>query len=333
MRTPEFWSDETTPLSTALSTLLAPLGWAYGFAGRLRAGLTNPHHCEVPVICIGNLVAGGAGKTPVAMDIGRRLTANGQRPHFLSRGYGGILPGPVEVDPARHDARQIGDEALLLARIAPTWVSRDRVAGAIAAVNSGAGIVIMDDGFQNPTLAKDLSLLVVDGAYGFGNGKLLPAGPLREPIKAGLARADGVIVIGPDIKDIARLVGDQVPLLKARLVPHPDAEALKGKDVLAFAGIGRPEKFFKSLEDAGCRLIARDSFADHHPYSRSEIDDLLAKAGAAGAIAVTTTKDVVRLAPDQRGKVTVFEVDLAWEDEAMLTALLDGAIPKTGVGQ
>ncbi|MBT5373410.1 MAG: tetraacyldisaccharide 4'-kinase, partial [Rhodospirillaceae bacterium] len=241
--------------------------------------------------------------------------------------------GPVKVDPDRHSATQVGDEALLLARIAPTWVSRDRVAGAIAAVNSGAGIVIMDDGFQNPTLAKDLSLLVVDGAYGFGNGHLLPAGPLREPIKAGLSRADGVIVIGEDGQNIARLVGDQVPLLSARLTPHLDAKALKGKNVLAFAGIGRPEKFFKSLEAAGCQLMACFGFADHHPYSHSEINDLLAKAEAAGAIAVTTAKDVVRLAPDQRGKVTVFEVDLTWEDEATLTALLDSVVSKAGAGQ
>ena len=329
MRTPEFWSETGNPLIP----LLAPVGWAYGLAGRLRARLTSPHFCKVPVICIGNLVAGGAGKTPVALDIGRRLTASGHHPHFLSRGYGGILPGPVEVDPARHDAHQVGDEALLLARVAPTWVSRNRVAGAIAAINSGAGIVIMDDGFQNPTLSKDLSLLVVDGAYGFGNGKLMPAGPLREPVEAGLARAHGVIVIGADEKNIARIVGDQTPLLSARLAPHPDDKALKGRDVLAFAGIGRPEKFFKSLEDAGCRLIARHGFADHHPYTRGEIDGLLAKAEAVGAIAVTTAKDVMRLAPDQRNRVTVFEVDLAWEDEAALTALIDGVLPKSEAGQ
>jgi tetraacyldisaccharide 4'-kinase len=316
MRAPEFWSRDGLA-----STLLTPVAWGVDAAGRARRAVVRPVHASVPVICIGNLVAGGAGKTPVALAIGARLAARGAAVHFLTRGYGGRVHGPLRVEPARHGAAEVGDEALLLARVAPTWVSRDRAEGARAATGAGARVLVMDDGFQNPGLAKDLSLIVVDGAFGFGNGRVMPAGPLREDAARGLARADAVIVVGAPM-DAAALAGWSGPVIGARLVPAPDAPALTGRHVVAFAGIGRPAKFFAMLEAMGCRLAGRHAFADHHPYTEAEIERLQAKASAAGAILVTTEKDHVRLPAAARGAVRTVPVVLDWADEAALDALI-----------
>jgi tetraacyldisaccharide 4'-kinase len=313
LRAPEFWARPGLA-----GQLLEPLGRAHAAAAAARRALTRAWHATVPVLCVGNLVAGGAGKTPVALDLAHRLAARGARPHLLSRGYGGSAAGPLAVDPARHDAKQVGDEALLLARAAPTWIGADRVAGARAAIAAGARVIVMDDGFQNPGLAKDLALLVIDGSYGFGNGRVIPAGPLREPIAAALARADAVVVMGADEASVAgRLGGKRV--LAARLVP---VAALAGP-VVAFAGIGRPEKFFRTLVDSGATLVAQKSFPDHHPYRAADLVQLGAAAERAGARLVTTAKDAVRLPPDWRPRVAVLEVAVAWRDEAALDTLLD----------
>src|SRR5271170_3295535 len=252
MHAPEFWQrDGLWP------RLLVPAGWAIAGAGRLRRRLARPLMLEIPVLCVGNLVAGGTGKTPVALALAQQLQARGVRVHCLTRGHGGMAAGPVEVDPARHDARAVGDEALLLAAAAPTVVARDRAAGARLALARGAELVVMDDGFQNPGLAKDLSLLVVDGAVGFGNARLLPAGPLREPIDSGLARAQAVVLIGPDQAGVARRIAGALPMLGARLVPDAGWDALRGRRVVAFAGIGRPQKFFAALEAHGIIVAER----------------------------------------------------------------------------
>ena len=192
MRAPEFWRAGG---GAALPAILTPLSWAWAIGGELRRWATPTRRVPIPVICVGNLVAGGAGKTPVALALGRRLLAAGSAVHFLTRGYGGRRRGPIQVDPARHGAVDVGDEALLLARIAPTWVARARAAGAVTAARAGAEVVVMDDGHQHPGLAKDLSVVVVDGDYGIGNGRVIPAGPLREPAALGLARADAVILV------------------------------------------------------------------------------------------------------------------------------------------
>ncbi|MDH3913223.1 MAG: tetraacyldisaccharide 4'-kinase, partial [Rhodospirillales bacterium] len=210
MRAPDFWSEPG-----ALARVLAPFGAAVDLAGGLRRALARPVACGLPVVCVGNLVAGGAGKTPVARALARRLAANGTPVRFLTRGYGGRAAGPLRVDPARHGALEVGDEALLLAADAPTWLARDRAAGARAIARDapgdgpgqGPGVIVMDDGFQNPSIEKDLALLVIDGAYGLGNEKVMPAGPLRETLARGLARADAVVILGEDRKDIARRMG------------------------------------------------------------------------------------------------------------------------------
>jgi tetraacyldisaccharide 4'-kinase len=318
MRAPEFWAHDTLP-----ARLLRPLGEAYGLAGRLRRRLARPARAAVPVICVGNLVAGGAGKTPVALALAAQLIARGRRPHLLARGYGGRLPGPLRVDPARHDAAAVGDEALLLADAAPTWCARDRVAGAKAGVAAGADLLIMDDGLQSPWLHHDLALLVVDGTFGFGNRRLLPAGPLREPLAAGFARATAIVQLGDDEVGLDSLLPTRLTRLHARLRIGPHAPDLQDRRVVAFAGIGRPEKFFRSLAKAGALLLARHAFADHHRYRRREVQALLAEAAARDALCVTTAKDRVRLPADLQASITILPVTVSWRDPAALAQVLD----------
>ncbi|WP_029007192.1 tetraacyldisaccharide 4'-kinase [Azospirillum halopraeferens] len=322
MKTPGFWYRPDGPAAR----LLSPLGALYGLAGRLRRACTTPRRAPVPVICIGNLVAGGAGKTPVAIAVAAALKDRGRAVGFLTRGHGGAERGPLAVDLARHDTAAVGDEALLLAAHAPTWVARDRAAGAQAAAAAGAGLLILDDGFQNPHLHKDLSLVVVDGAVGFGNGRLVPAGPLREPVAEGLARADAVVVMGEDRAGIAALAAP-LPVLHARLEPTAEAAALRERPVLAFAGIGRPEKFFATLRDLGALVVEAVPFPDHHPFTPNEVMRLAERAAALGATPVTTAKDAARLPEAARAMVRVLPVTVAWRDPAALDRLLDRVAP------
>jgi tetraacyldisaccharide 4'-kinase len=313
MKAPDFWRNGG-PLSVAL----APLGWMWAVGSAWRGARTVPYRTAVPVICVGNLVAGGAGKTPVALSIAHRIAGA----QFLSRGYGGKDPGPLRVDLRHHNHQRVGDESLLLAEIAPCWIARDRVAGAKAAVKAGARVLVMDDGFQDPSLTKDLSFLVVDGPTGFGSGRCIPAGPLREPVTQGLRRANAVVILGDDVRDIAHRVG-ALPVLRARLEPEAEAAALEGLPVVAFAGIGRPDKFFRSLDKLGAVVKAAYAFPDHHPYHATEIGELIAAAGQRSAALITTTKDYVRVPAHLRSQVTVLRVTVTWEDEEALLALLD----------
>lgn len=318
MRTPGFWYRP----AGAAAALLAPLGVVYGLGGRLlRMASATPVRAGVPVVCVGNLVAGGAGKTPVALAVMDALARRGVAAHFLTRGHGGRERGPLSVDPDRHDAAAVGDESLILARRAPCWLARDRAAGAAAAVAAGAQAIVMDDGFQNPGLAKDLSLVVADGGVGFGNGRLIPAGPLREPVARGLARADALVILGRDEAQVADSAG-ALPILRARLEPAPEAQDLRGRTVLAFAGIGRPDKFFETLRRLGAVVAGTVPFPDHHPYGPDEAMRLLELAHAAGAIPVTTEKDSVRLPPEVRDRVQVVRVSVSWENPSLLDGLL-----------
>ena len=322
MRDPEFWERGK---GGVLSGALSPLGWAYGLGARACRAVTQAWRAPVPVLCVGNAVAGGAGKTPVALDIGARLRARGVEAHFLSRGYGGAASGPLRVDAARHTYRDVGDEALLLAEVAPAWIARHRAAAARAAVAAGAGTLVMDDGFQNPGLAKDVSLLVVDGGYGFGNGRVMPAGPLREPLAEAFGRAHAAVLMGADAADGSGRIlrGASLPILRADARPGPEARTLAGKPVVAFAGIGRPEKFFAMLGAAGAEIAAALPFPDHHPYTAGDEARLERLAEAHGAALVTTAKDAVRLPEALRATVTVLTITLEWEDEAAIEAILD----------
>jgi len=322
MRAPEFWRTEG-----ALATLLAPLGVGYDLAGRLRRRLLTSESAPVPVICVGNLVVGGAGKTPLVIALVERLAERGWHVHCVTRGYGGRESGPRRVDPVRDGAATVGDEALLLARAAPTWIARDRVAGARAAAAAGAEAVVLDDGFQNPRLAKDLSLIAVDGAYGFGNGRVMPAGPLRETLAAGLKRAQAVVIFGDDATGVGRVLPPSVPLLQADLVPEAAVEYLAGRRVVAFAGIGRPEKFFATLRALGAEVVGTRGFPDHHPYRAAEIDALRRRATALQAIAITTEKDAVRLPRDLAADIAVLPVRAVWRDASGIDALLEPILP------
>ena len=292
MREPAFWWRPAGPAAA----LLSPLGAIYGAAASWR--MAQPGRAAgVPVICVGNLTLGGAGKTPAAIAVAQILEAAGRRPFVLSRGYGGALKGPARVDPALHHSADVGDEPLLLARFAPTIVARDRAVGADAAHAAGAGAIVMDDGFQSPQPRKDRSLLVIDGRRGTGNGMVFPAGPLRAPLAAQLRRADALLVIGEGTAgEAVAAQARNLPVFHGRL--EPDAQvlaALKGRPVLAFAGIGDPEKFFATLRDAGIEIAAAVAFPDHHRYRRFEARDLIERAGREALVPVTTEKDLARL--------------------------------------
>ena len=296
MRDPGFWwrSD------AAAARLLAPAAAVYGFVAARR--MAQPGwRASVPVLCIGNFTVGGSGKTPTAIAVAKLLTAAGRRPFFLSRGYGGGLAGPVRVD--AQGAAAVGDEPLLLAPVAPTIVARDRPAGARAAIAAGAKVIVMDDGWQNPSLAKDLVIAVLDGRRGVGNGRVFPAGPLRAPLASQLQHADALLVIGPAGPAAAPAIAaaDQrrLPRFAGDLVPDPAAVAkLTGIRALAFAGIADPDKFFATLDASGITLAACRGFPDHHRYTADEIARLMADAAAQRLTLVTTEKDLARLAGD-----------------------------------
>lgn len=320
MKAPGFWFRK----SSAAATMLAPAGVAYDLAGRVSRASKSSQAVDAKVICIGNLVAGGAGKTPVAIAIAELLASSDIA--FLTRGYGGREAGPLRVDANTHTARDVGDEALLLARTAPTWVSRDRPGGARAAITNGAKTIIMDDGFQNPSLTKDIALLVVDGAIGFGNGRVMPAGPLRETIGRGLSRADAVVLVGDDTSGATAHIGGGTPIFSGRLTPTANSSHLAGRRVLAFAGIGRPQKFFDTLTELGCEIVGQHAFADHRPYRTEQIMTLCEEAAALEAIPVTTDKDLVRLPADAREMVQTVSVTLDWDDPTAVSAFLKNSL-------
>jgi tetraacyldisaccharide 4'-kinase len=308
------------PMAGLVIGLLAPLGAAWDAAGRLRRAVARPHRAPVAVICVGNLVAGGSGKTPVVLSLAQSIAAMGVAVHIVTRGYGGRLAGPVRVDPMRHDAALVGDEALLIAARASCWVARDRAAGVRAAVAAGAGAILLDDGLQNPGIEKDLALVVVDAEYGFGNRRVIPAGPLRESVAGGLARADAIVLLG-DGAAPAELREAGRPIFRARLEPV-QGEQLAGARIIAFAGIGRPEKFVTTLCAAGAIVVAAHSFPDHHRFSEAEVAGLRREAERLGARLATTAKDWARLSAPQRDGMLMLEVEIEWRDAAAVTDLL-----------
>jgi tetraacyldisaccharide 4'-kinase len=273
---------------------------------------------------VGNLVMGGAGKTPVTLALSTWLLERSIAVHVVMRGYGGRLRGPVRVDPAHHDALAVGDEALLHAARAVCWVSRDRAAGVRAAAGAGARVILLDDGLQNPAVAKALSIIVIDVAYGFGNRRVIPAGPLREGLGNGLARADAIVLLATDGEvgcDEPIALSNRRPTLSAALAPVA-GERLRGARLLAFAGIGRPQKFFATARALGVDLVGTRQFPDHHPFRAAEIDALRRDAERAGARLVTTAKDIVRVPLALRAGIEVLEVEIRWSDPEILDRLM-----------
>lgn len=317
MKAPDFWQK-----NSFLKYLLLPLGWVYGRLGAWRWQVTEPMELPIPVICIGNLVAGGAGKTPVAMALGEILHARRLPFHYLSRGYGGAgLETPQCVTP-RHDAATVGDEPVLLSTVAPCWVCRDRKLAANAALRAGAHLLVMDDGYQNPSMHKSLNILVIDGSYGIGNGALIPAGPLRESWENGIHRADAVIFVGKDLHGLRHRIPPEVPQFTGFMEPQTPLRDLT-QPALPFAGIGRPEKFFTMLRDAGVKLAATAPFPDHHRYTEADLQQLRQRAATLKATLTCTTKDAVKLPPHFRDEIQVVHVRFRFEDLRSFTEWLE----------
>jgi tetraacyldisaccharide 4'-kinase len=325
MRAPNYWHRKT-PGAKAFTALLSPLAAAYGLGVKFSRKHKKTFQPRANIVCVGNLTLGGAGKTPIAIALAEYFLEHGAKVMFLSRGYQGRLAGPVGVELTFHCAADVGDEPLLLARTAPTIVSRDRAAGAKMADSLGADIVIMDDGHQNFSLKKDFSFVVIDAATRFGNGRLFPAGPLREPLAEGLARADAIIIFGNEKLPLPEFTG---PILRANLVPKGDSE-LTGKKCVLFAGIGRPEKFFDTVSKMGGQICATQSFSDHHHYSESDIRKLRASAVELNASLVTTEKDFVRIASHLRDNILTVPVRVLFKDKKLLHKLLDKLTKSAG---
>jgi tetraacyldisaccharide 4'-kinase len=294
MREPGFWHRP----SSSLSLLLKPLGAIYGLIAGWRLQREG-FDAGIPVLCVGNYHVGGAGKTPAVLALTKLLRDLGETPVVLSRGYGGRLRGPIKVDPERHAATDVGDEPLMLARTVPVVVARDRIAGVALARSQGASAILMDDGFQNPAIAKDAALIVIDSHRGLGNGRVFPAGPLRAPLPPQLARTDALIVVGNGTAAkpvVAAIAARAKPVLSAHLrADNASLALLGGKRVLAFAGIGDPSRFFRTLRANGIEVVREHAFADHHPFSQVEIETLIAEAKREALTLVTTEKDLARL--------------------------------------
>lgn len=324
LRAPKFWYGAQSFFARDLVLVLSPLGALYGGITARRMKQPGARVAR-PVICVGNFTVGGAGKTPVVIALVQLLQQRGATPFVVSRGYGGKDKGPVRVDPHRHAAEQVGDEPLEIARYAPVIVARNRVAGAELAIAQGATVIVLDDGLQNPALAKDISLAVIDADAMFGNGHCFPAGPLRAPLKDQWPHVHAAIAIGGERGAGFEL---QKPVHRARLVPDARAaEALRGANVLAFAGIGRPEKFFATVEQCGARIIERRIFGDHHDYSDDQLLALAAHCAASGLYPVTTVKDAVRIGGQRadvifKGRLGILPVTLEFDDEPAMQALL-----------
>ncbi|WP_017931393.1 tetraacyldisaccharide 4'-kinase [Robiginitomaculum antarcticum] len=331
---PEFWTrTEGRDAAPGLRALLTPISWLYAYLTQRRIDKTVAYNPGIPVVCIGNVTAGGTGKTPVTAEILSMLRAQKIRAEGLSRGYGGTERGPVKVS-SDHDAATVGDEPLLLSARAPVWVAVSRDDGARAMAASGAQVIVMDDGHQNPALEKTLSIVVVDAQTGFGNGRVMPAGPLREPVTRSLARADAVILMKPD-RDFAassallkQLSG--LPVIEAYLTP---TAPLPPGPLFAFAGIGRPNKFFDALRAAGANVVEAMGFADHFAYSPADMAHLQAMAREYKAQLITTEKDFVRIPPSIRQYVAVWPVRCVFQDELAIERLLSPIIDSVKKGR
>jgi tetraacyldisaccharide 4'-kinase len=326
VRAPGFWTKRRP---TLLARLLHPAGLLYGRATARR--MREPgKRAGAPVICVGNFVAGGAGKTPAALALGRMLLGNGRRVAFLSRGYGGAERiDPMLVDASAHTAAVVGDEPLLLAKVAPCWVGADRLRSARRAIEAGANALVLDDGLQNPAIVKDLAFAVVDGETGFGNGLCVPAGPLRAPVSVQLPFVRALIVLGGDEAGLAAIAASAPgkPLIRATLEPDALAAApLIGREVVAFAGIARPEKFYATLRRVGAQIVMTRDFADHHPFTPREIEALIEEAGRRNAILATTEKDLVRLSARHARAVVALPVTLRFEEPGQVQRMLRQAL-------
>jgi tetraacyldisaccharide 4'-kinase len=318
LKAPKFWYLKKV---TLLSQILYPLSLLFRLGTKLRNITSHAERFSFPVICIGNIVVGGAGKTPVAIKIAEILKIAGYKPHFISKGYAGLVKKSTLVE-LWHSPKSVGDEPLLLSQIAPTWVGIDRNNSIQLAKNKGADCIIMDDGFQNPTIHKDFSIIVINASQEFGNEKVMPAGPLRENIKKGLSRTNLIIVIG-EIKDsLQKNIPAHIPIIQAKFKINNENKIFKGQKITAFAGIAYPEKFFTSLKEQGGKIIKEITYPDHHIYDENDLLSLAEIANKTQSILVSTQKDFVRIPKSYRALVNTLEGKISFEKENIIKEIL-----------
>ncbi len=322
LKAPRFWYKKN---DTYLSNTLYPFSLLFRLGTKLRNLVSHKKISQLPVICIGNIVVGGAGKTPVAIKLGILLKKNGYKPHFVSKGYGGIETNNTLIK-EWHSPQSVGDESLLLSEIAPTWIGKDRNKSFMLAWESGADCIIMDDGFQNPTLQKDFSIIVINGEQGFGNKRVIPSGPLRESISRGISRANLIIVIGEIAEDVRKKIPRAIPLIHANFKISKDNKIYKNQKVTAFAGIAYPDKFYNSLQEQGAILEKKISYPDHHIFDENDMLNLAETANMTKSILVTTKKDFVRIPKAYRSLVSTLDGEIEFEEEKLLVEILSNLL-------
>lgn len=322
LKAPKFWYKKK---DTILSNSLYPLSLIFRFGTKLRNYISVKGKSKLPIICIGNIVVGGAGKTPVALKIGKLLKLKGYNPHFVSKGYGGVEKNNNLVQDW-HSPISVGDEALLLSEIAPTWIGIDRNKSFDLAYHKGADCIIMDDGFQNPTLQKDFSIIVINGEQGFGNRRVMPSGPLRESISRGISRTNLVIVIGEISEDVKNKIPKLVPVINANFVVSKKNKIFNNQKILAFAGIAYPEKFFNSLRKEGAKIEKKVTYPDHHIFDENDMLYLAEQANISKSILVTTKKDYVRIPKSYRSLISTLDGEIEFEEESLLIEILSNLL-------
>jgi tetraacyldisaccharide 4'-kinase len=322
LKAPKFWYLKK---DTILSRSLYPLSLLFRLGTKLRNIISRTHKFSFPIICIGNIVVGGAGKTPVAIKIGGLLKLAGYNPHFISKGYAGVIKRSTLIE-SWHSPKSVGDEPLLLSTIAPTWIGEDRVNSIRLAKNMGADCIIMDDGFQNPTIHKDFSIIVINASQEFGNTRVMPAGPLRESIKSGLSRTNLIIVIGEITNNLQKNIPDHIPVIQAKFKINNENKIFKGQKITAFAGIAYPEKFFTSLREQGAKIIKEVTYPDHHIYDENDLLNLAETANKTQSILVSTQKDFVRIPKPYRSLVNTLEGKIFFEKEDIIKEILTNII-------
>ncbi len=322
LKAPKFWYLKK---DTFFSSSLYPLSIVFRLGTKLRRILSNEKVSELPIICIGNIVVGGAGKTPVALKIGKMLLKAGYSPHFVSKGYAGIEKNNTQVHPW-HSPQSVGDESILLSEIAPTWIGTNRNKSFVLAKEKGADCIIMDDGFQNPTIKKDFSVIVISGEQEFGNKRVMPSGPLRESINRGLSRTNLIIVIGELSTELKSKIPSHIPVINASFEIYKENKIFKGKKITAFAGIAYPEKFFNSLRSQGAKIMKEMIYPDHHIFDENDLLYLAEIANKTNSILVSTKKDFVRIPKSYRSLVNTLEGEIKFEDEKLLLEILSNVV-------
>ena len=322
LKAPKFWYNKK---NTFLSQVLYPLSLIFRLGTKIRIITSKTKKATLPIICIGNIVVGGAGKTPVSLKIGKILIKAGYKPHFISKGYAGIIKSSTLVE-NWHSPQSVGDESILLAEIAPTWIGQDRNESATLAASSGSDCLIMDDGFQNPTIHKDYSITVINASQEFGNRKVMPSGPLRESIKRGFSRTNLFIIIGETTEFLQKNIPDHIPTIKAKFAINKNNKIFKGQKITAFAGIAYPEKFFNSLTEQGAIIVKEVTYPDHHIYDENDLLSLAEIANKTKSILVSTQKDFVRIPKSYRSLVNTLEGEIIFDNEDLIKEILSNVI-------